>query len=338
MHQQSLIPLPDDEQDPTNALTLPTPLPMSQHPAAVYLASLTSKGSRRKIRGHLTKIARMLTGDDTLTAFDIDWSQVRYAHSAAIRAMLMEQYSPSTVNGILSALRGVLKEAWRLNHMDAETYRRAADIANVKGETLPTGRTLPFGEIQALANACFEDKTPAGARDSAIIGLLAVCGLRRSEVVKLTLDDVDTDNGEIKIRKAKGNKERIVWLRGGALLAMEDWFAVRHPDLTTEAVFVPINKGSRQLDRALSTQAIYELLQRRGDEAEVKDFSPHDFRRTMISEMLAKGADVLTVQKIAGHASSDTTRRYDLRDEKFKQEAAEKLHYPHRARRQEMLL
>ena len=199
------------------------------------------------------------------------------------------------------------------------------------GETLPAGRHIPFGEIQALANACFEDETSAGARDSAIIGLLAVCGLRRSELVHLTLDNIDLENGEIRILKAKGNKERIVWLRGGALQAMEDWLRVRD-DLTTGAVFVPINKGGNQQDRPLTTKAVYNLLKKRGKEAGVKDFAPHDFRRTMISEMLAKGVDVLTVQKVAGHASSDTTRRYNMRDEAFKQEAAEKLHYPHRLR------
>ena len=280
----------------------------------------------------LTQIARLLTGDTRVDALAIDWSQVRYQHSAAIRARLMADYRPATVNGLLSALRGVLKEAWRLGYMDAETYHRAIDVANVKGETLPAGRHIPFGEIQALANACYDDKTPAGARDSALIGLLAVGGLRRAELVSLTLTDIDMENGEIKVRQGKGRKERRVWLRGGALLAMADWLLVRDPELATDAVFVPINKGGTQQDRPLTAMAVYKIIRKRIDEASVKHASPHDFRRTMVSEMLAKGADVLTVQKVAGHASADTTRRYDLRDEAFKQAAAEKLHYPHRTR------
>ena len=307
--------------------------PKSHHPAMVYLASLPSEQSRTKMAQRLTQIARMLTGDETVDALAIDWSQVRYAHSAAIRARLIADYRPATVNGLLSALRGVLKEAWRLGYMDAETYHRAIDVANVKGETLPAGRHIPFGEIQALANACYEDKTPAGARDSALIGLLAVCGLRRSELVSLALADLDLENGEIKVRKGKGRKERRVWLRGGALLAMQDWLHVRDPELKTSAVFVPINKGGNPQDRPMTAMAVYKVIQKRIEEASVKHASPHDFRRTMVSEMLAKGADVLTVQKVAGHASADTTRRYDLRDEAFKQEAAEKLHYPHRSRR-----
>ena len=320
-------------------LAVVTPrLPKSQHPAVVFLASLASDHSRYHMQRHLSKIAQMLTGDEKADAFSVDWAQVRYPHSAAIRARLMQQYRPATVNVMLSALRGVLKESWRLGHMDAETYQRAVDVANVKSETLPSGRHIAFGEIQALANACYADESSAGARDSAIIGLLAVCGVRRSELIALTLADVDLDTGEIKVRQGKGKKERIVWLRGGALQAMQDWLQVRDEGLTTEVVFVPINKGGNQQDRGMTPKAIYKIIQKRVKEASVKHASPHDFRRTMVSEMLAKGADVLTVQKVAGHASSDTTRRYDLRDESFKQEAAEKLHYPHRSRQQKTLL
>ena len=118
-------------------------------------------------------------------ALTLDWSQLRYQHTAAIRARLAAQYAPATTNKILSALRGVLKEAWRLQQMSAEDYQRAVDIANIKAETLPAGRDLSYGEIKALADVCMNDDSAAGVRDAAIIGILATCGVRRAELVAI---------------------------------------------------------------------------------------------------------------------------------------------------------
>ena len=59
-----------------------------------------------------------------------------------------------------------------------------------------------------------------------------------------------------------------------------------------------------------------------------KPFTPHDLRRTFAGEMLDAGVDLVTVQKLMGHASPVTTSRYDRRDEKTKMDAATKIHFP----------
>jgi hypothetical protein len=82
----------------------------------------------------------------------------------------MDRYVPATVNGMLSALRGILKAAWELGYMTAEDCQRAASVKTVKGETLPAGRNLKQGEILALANVCIADKSPAGVRDAVETG------------------------------------------------------------------------------------------------------------------------------------------------------------------------
>jgi len=99
-------------------------------------------------------------------------------------------------------------------------------------------------------------------------------------------------------------------------------------------LFVPINKGSvLALGQRLTSQAIYDLLAKRGAAAKLADFSPHDLRRTFISDLLDKGADIATVQKLAGHAQVTTTARYDRRGERAKRKAVSLLHVPYTRRR-----
>ncbi|MEO8393554.1 MAG: integrase, partial [Chloroflexota bacterium] len=175
----------NDSISPTHQLVTTTPL--SQNPAAVYLARLTSALSRRTMHAALDKIAA-LDGQD---AFSLNWAALRYQHTTAIRARLAADYAPATANKLLSALRGVLKEAWRLGQMNAEDFQRAVDLENIKGQTLPAGRDLSFGEIKALAEVCMSDPSPSGVRDAALIGILATCGLRRAELASLKVENFE---------------------------------------------------------------------------------------------------------------------------------------------------
>src|SRR5437867_3758787 len=88
------------------SLTASARLPADQHPAKVFLAGL-SAGSRRTMRQALDVIARWLTSGRS-DAETLDWSRIRYEHSAAVRSALSERYSAASANKMLSALRGVL--------------------------------------------------------------------------------------------------------------------------------------------------------------------------------------------------------------------------------------
>jgi hypothetical protein len=116
-------------------LLLAGPLPLDRHPAAVYLARLGSPRSRQVMRAALDTLARLLTAD-RCDALALDWAALRYQHTTAVRALLAARYAPATANRHLAALRGVLKECWRLGLVDAETYHRAADVAAVRGSEL----------------------------------------------------------------------------------------------------------------------------------------------------------------------------------------------------------
>lgn len=309
-------------------LSIATQRPLDQNPAAVYLAGL-SEGSRGTMRQALNTIAGILTGGQA-DCFAIEWAAVRYQHTAAIRSQLAEHYAAATANKMLCALRGTLFAAWNLEQMTAEDYHRAIAVKSVKGHTIPAGRELSAGEISGLMRACANDPSAAGARDAAIIALLYAAGLRRAEVIALDLASYDTTTGGLKVH-GKRNKERTAYLVNGAAGAMDDWLTVRGS--AAGPLFLAINKGGRIIPGQLTTQAVYNMLIKRAAEAKITNsFSPHDFRRTFVSDLLAAGADIATVAKMAGHESVTTTARYDRRPEEAKIKAAQLLHVPYTRR------
>jgi site-specific recombinase XerD len=317
-------------QRTTTELVPATGIPSDQHPALVYLASLAA-GSRRTMRQALDVMAGLLTGGrcdhDTLP-----WGALRFQHTQAVRSALMSHYSAATANKMLSALRQVLRTAWRLGYLSAEEYQRARDLKPVAGETpeAAAGRALSYGEWLALFAICAADRSPAGVRDAALIALLKVCGLRRAEVAALQVADYEHVTGKLWVR-GKRNKVRVIPIEDtGAKDALADWLYLRGN--APGAIFTRILKGGTITQQGLTDQAIYYILQKRGDLATTAQFSPHDLRRTFAGDLLDAGADLSTVQKLMGHANANTTASYDRRGEQAKRSAVKKLHVPYQRR------
>ncbi len=337
-------------------MILDQPQPLDRNPAAVYVASLTAETGQRTQAQALRVVAKIFETDVN----HLDWASLRRQHTTAIRAKIVRVYKPATANKILSALRRTLKQAWLLGQMTAEEYSRAIQLKPATGETRPAGRELTQDEILALMSTCQDDHTPAGIRDAAIIGIMYAAGLRRDEVVRLSVSDFDPGTGVLMIR-GRRTKQRTAYMTNGAAAALNDWIAVRGPQ--TGALFVEVNKGGKVLIEresmivkpfkkiggvdvpnkkagqtiyrggALTSQAVYNMLYKRAEQADIKNFSPHDLRRTFISHLLDKGADIVTVSKMAGHANIQTTARYDHRPEEAKRKAAELLHVPYKPRK-----
>ena len=286
------------------------------------------------MRESLDAVARLLSTVQA-DAESFDWSSLRYQHTTAVRAALLDTVSEktgqplsvATVNKTLAALRGVLREAWRLGQLSAEDYQHAADIPTVRGEVVPRGRALTAGEVRSLFVSCAADGSAAGSRDAAMLALLYGAGLRRAELVGIDREDYDAGAGALTIRRGKGRKERLAYTTNGSRDALWAWLGVRGDDVGP--LFWPIDKAGNPSRRRMTAHAILFVLRKRAAQAGVATFSPHDMRRTFIGDLLDAGADISTVQHLAGHANVQTTARYDRRGEQAKQKAAALLHVPY---------
>ena len=294
------------------------------------------------------------------------WGAFRTEHAKAVRAVLAERFKYTTANKMLSALRGVLREAWELGLMETEHYHRAASVRAVKGSSAAaaTGRSLARGELRALIDACLMPVSPRkgdpavvtekGQRDAALVALGYGCGLRRDELATLRVGDLDLVQRRAVVR-GKGNKTRVVPVPPGAFHALRDYLRVRlagvagldgsalverdaeggvpHPSpiYKDTPLFVRARRGGRLVASAdaLTGQAVYHVLRQRAAEAGVEAFSPHDLRRSYVGDLLDEGADLSVAQQLAGHASPTTTAGYDRRGERAKEQAASRLDVPY---------
>ncbi|NES93787.1 MAG: tyrosine-type recombinase/integrase [Desertifilum sp. SIO1I2] len=224
---------------------------------------------------------------------------------------------------MMAALRRVLKEATRLKLMDSDSYTMAIDLPKIKDTRKLRGRALTSAEIASLMKVCANDPSLQGVRDAALIAILRGSGLRRAEVVKLELKDLNPKTGALEVRQGKGGKDRTVYLPEGAIAYLQPWLS--HRGDQAGPLLCPIHKSGRVEWRHMTPQAVLLIVQKRAAQAGVEQFSPHDFRRTFCSDLLDAGVDIVTVQKLAGHSSLVTTAKYDRRGEETKRRAVQKL-------------
>lgn len=303
------------------SLVLTEPLPLSVAPAAVYLSTL-GQSSRRTMKTALDAIASLLS-EGSANHLTLDWAALRYKHTSAIRFALSEKYSPATANKMLGAMRRVLKEALLLDMIEPTDYQKAIAVSDIKFSRELRGRALTRDEVSRLIDVCKKDTNSVlGARDAALMAILRG-GLRREEAVNLELKDLNITDGSLRVRRGKGNKERTVYLPTLLLSLVEDWISIRGK--TKGALLCHVRKGRQVVVRSLTPQSVWFVLKNRALDAGVDDFSPHDFRRTFISELLDAGVDIVTVQQLAGHSDPGTTARYDRRKEETKRRAVQVL-------------
>jgi len=143
----------------------------------------------------------------------------------------------------------------------------------------------------------------------------------------ISLGDYNPETTELRVRSGKGQKDRLCYVTDGAKLALDIWLTARGNE--PGPLFWPADGRGRPLvNRRMTDQAVLLLLRRRAAQAKISAFTPHDLRRSFISDLLDAGADIVTVQKLAGHANVQTTAKYDRRGEEAKRRAVELLKVP----------
>ncbi|MDP4501051.1 tyrosine-type recombinase/integrase [Nonomuraea turcica] len=312
---------------------LPIARPDDRNPYRAYIDSLPREESKRTMAGCLRRLADIMDYDPNRPE-DVPWEHLRYEYTTRIRAILAEQtttrngetvpWSPSSINKHLSALRGVLKAAWRLGLIPTDDYHRAIDIPGDKGTRLPAGRSIAHGELAAMLAACPGD-TLIGIRNAAIIATLAATGARRAELAAARREHYDPGQRSLRII-GKGNKQREVYLSEDAAVYLGRWLA-KH-DATTGPLFCPVNRWATIVRRHLTDHSIAEVINTARQDAGLPRLTAHDFRRTFIGELLDAGVDLATTQALVGHSSPSTTGRYDRRPAAARKAAAELIRMP----------
>lgn len=167
--------------------------------------------------------------------------------------------------------------------------------------------TLSAAEVARMIQAA-GGKTPLEIRDRAIVELLYASGLRVSELCHARLENLDLDQGFIRVI-GKGNKQRLVPVGSGARQALRRYLEAGRPELvgkkTGGEIFISVR--GRRLTNQRVWQLLGELARRAGLE---KAVHPHMLRHSFATHLLQGGADLRIIQEMLGHADISTTQVY----------------------------
>lgn len=310
--------------DPHENDRLPIQVEPTINPVACYLSRLAPT-SRRSVLSALRSVLVIL-GCENVSVDNVanfDWAYLRYQHMSAIRAALYQKYKPRSASHHFSVVKSVLKEAWRLGQINDSDYNRAMDSTPIKSTALLAGRALSADELLDLIEHC--DKSPKGLRDAALISVLYGAMLRRSEAVSINYESIDFDARNVKII-GKGRKERMIYIPRDTMKSIAAWITVR--GTAPGPLFNPIDAIGTVIGRRMSPSGVTFVCKAVADASGVKKFTPHDFRRTGISDALDAGIDIATISDLVGHSSVATTAAYDRRGERAKIAAVDKIHVP----------
>ena len=166
---------------------------------------------------------------------------------------------------------------------------------------LPT--TLSVDEIFALLER-EQGPSPLLVRDRAIFELLYSCGLRISELTGLNLENLDPEQGLVRVL-GKGRKERIVPVGNKALEAIRSYLELRTSTADEDALFLNA-RGGRLTQRSIQRNLKRHLVQA----GVLTRATPHTLRHSFATHLLDGGADLRSIQELLGHASLSTTQKY----------------------------
>jgi integrase/recombinase XerD len=292
-----------------------------------YLDHLTverglSENTLDAYRRDLRRYVGFLEHRDVRSLRDVDERTIRSfvaSLSASTHGPEAASYRATSVARTLSAVRSFHRFLLR----EGVTERDPA--AGVAQPRLPRSlpRPLPVDDVRRLLEAP-EKGSPTGVRDRAILELLYGSGLRISELTGMDVDDLDLEEGSLRVL-GKGGKEREVPLGSFAQEAVGAYLTRGRPALATG-----VSRGALFLNARggrLSRQSCARLLGRYVRLAGIdRRVTLHTLRHSFATHLLEGGADVRVVQELLGHASVATTQIYTLVTARHLREVYEESH------------
>ena len=214
-----------------------------------------------------------------------------------------------SINVRITAVRKLAVEAADNGLLAPELAAGITRIKGVKSKGVRVGNWLSLRQAQTLLNAP-DVSTNKGLRDRALLAVLLGCGLRRSEVVALTLKHIQQRDGRWCIVDLLGKHGRVrtipmpTWVK----VAIDSWTLAA--GLVEGHVLRPVNRADQTKGERMSEKVVWQLLQPYATAAGVPGIAPHDCRRTCAKLCRAAGGELEQIQLLLGHSSVQTTERY----------------------------
>ncbi|HEV7956428.1 MAG: tyrosine recombinase XerD [Microbacteriaceae bacterium] len=262
------------------------------------LSANTVAAYRRDLSAYLALLeARGVASPEAISEADVS------AFAQQLRSKPQGALTASSVARMLSSVRGFHRFLLEEEVVPADV---AADAKPPKlASRLPKAITIE--QMAAVLDATIGEDT-LSLRDKALLELLYATGARISEAVDLNVDDVI--EGDVVRLLGKGNKQRIVPLGSYARAAVDAYLVRARPALSARGAATPaLFLGAR--GHRVSRQNAWLIIRARAAQAKLGvEISPHTFRHSFATHLLAGGADVRVVQELLGHSSVATTQLY----------------------------
>ncbi|WP_044213163.1 site-specific tyrosine recombinase XerD [Flammeovirga sp. OC4] len=237
--------------------------------------------------------------------------------------MYLEQEMHLSTRSQARILSGLKSFYTYLNESD-QTENNPVELIETPRLTQKLPDTLEVEEIDLLIDA-IDHTTYEGRRNHAILEVLYGCGLRVSELINLSLEDLFLAEGFIKV-VGKGDKERFVPIGEEAaaqiILYIENDRCMKTPKKGSENIIF-LNRRGAKLTRVM----IFTIIKRLAEAIQLgKNISPHTFRHSFASHMVEGGADLRAVQEMLGHESITTTEIYTHLNKEYLQQVITEFH------------
>jgi len=214
----------------------------------------------------------------------------------------------ASINLRLAAIRKLTREASELQIWPDTVAAAFASVKNIPQRGKRTGNWLSLEQAQQLINAP-DISTPIGLRNRAILATLLGCGLRRLELVNLSLNQLQLrdDRWVLTNLIGKRNKTRTVTVPIWTKQAIDDYLDATH--IYSGQLFQAMRKNGEIIWDHISPETVREVVRLNAQKCGFK-ITPHDLRRTYAKLALKNGAKIEQIQLNLGHQSLATTQVY----------------------------